>query len=351
MPPSEDPEGEPQYRVYRSRKPLFPKRGGGDRDALGDPLAAARPPAGDPSRPAPDPIERRRRRRPRAISPGRVAWLLFLFVAGWTALSAVVFLVSAQIQQGKVSDANQFLGGAGYPAWSANNVLVLGSDVRDSANAEPGAQTTGNGRSDSIMLMRIGGGANSRLSIARDTVVDIPGAGRQRINAAYAIGGAALAVQTIERYTGIDINHVMIVELRGLPAADRRDGRHHVQGRLRRVANQRRLRPGRLHPAPARRQDPHRRQAGARAGADAQEQLREERERPHPGPPPAEDRRRHEAPAAVADGLRAPAADLVERAQGTALGHERTHADRAVRRAVDRRLAEDRDPRHDLGRA
>ena len=143
--------------------------------------------------------------------------LLVLFVIGWTALSVVVFLASAQIQQGKVSDANELLGGAGYPAWSANNVLVLGSDVRDSSTAEPGAQTSGNGRSDSIMLMRIGGGANSRLSIARDTVVDIPGAGRQRINAAYAIGGAALAVQTIEQYTGVDINHVMIVSFADFP--------------------------------------------------------------------------------------------------------------------------------------
>ena len=90
--------------------------------------------------------------------------------------------------------------------------------MRTSGNAEPGAQTTGNGRSDSILLMRVGGGANSRLSIARDTIVDIPGAGRQKINAAYAIGGTALAVQTIEAYTGIDINHVMIVSFEDFPA-------------------------------------------------------------------------------------------------------------------------------------
>jgi LCP family protein required for cell wall assembly len=128
-----------------------------------------------------------------------------------------VFLASAQIQQGKVSDANQYLGGAGYPLTSANNILVLGSDVRNEENAEPGAQTTGNGRSDSILLLRVGGGANSRMSIARDTIVDIPGAGRQKINAAYAIGGTSLAVQTVERYTGIDINHVMIVSFEDFP--------------------------------------------------------------------------------------------------------------------------------------
>jgi LCP family protein required for cell wall assembly len=139
-------------------------------------------------------------------------------IVGWIAISALVFLVSAQVQQGKVSDANHLLGGAGYPAAAANNILVLGSDVRTRENAEPGAQTTGNGRSDSILLMRIGGGANSRMGIARDTVVDIPGAGRQRINAAYSIGGAALAVQTIENYTGIDINHLMIVSFEDFPA-------------------------------------------------------------------------------------------------------------------------------------
>ncbi|MGH2898727.1 MAG: LCP family protein, partial [Solirubrobacteraceae bacterium] len=161
---------------------------------------------------------RRRLRRPRAPVGGwRIARWIVLWIVAWIALSALVFLVSAQIQQGKVSDANELLGGAGYPAASPNNILVLGSDVRDDANAEPGAQTTGNGRSDSILLMRIGGGANSRMSIARDTLVEIPGAGRQKVNAAYSIGGTALAVRTIEQYTGVDINHVMLVSFADFP--------------------------------------------------------------------------------------------------------------------------------------
>ena len=101
-------------------------------------------------------------------------------------MSSVVFLFSAQVQQGKIGDeANALLGGAGYPLWSPNNVLVLGSDQRTADTAEPGANTSG-GRRDSIMLMRVGGGSNSRLSIARDTVVDIPGHGRNKINAAFA---------------------------------------------------------------------------------------------------------------------------------------------------------------------
>ena len=225
MPPPEDPDGAPEYRVYRSRKALLPKRGGGDRDEL----ARLR---GDAQKPQPSQPEngggRRRilpqmpdgngpRRGRRGFSKGRVIRWLLLACLGWIVLSVLVFLVSAQIQQGKVSDANGLLGGSGYPGWSPNNVLVLGSDVRNSANAEPGAQTTGNGRSDSILLMRIGGGANTRMSIARDTIVDIPGAGRQKVNAAYAIGGTALAVRTIEQYTGVDIDHVMIVSFEDFP--------------------------------------------------------------------------------------------------------------------------------------
>ncbi len=213
MAPPEDPEGRPEYRVYRSRKPWLPRRGGGDRNELtrlrGD---AQRPPLLEPER---DGVPRRRRR---PISRGRIVRWLVLAIGGWIALSILVFLVSAQLQQGNVSDANRLLGGAGYPLWSPNNILVLGSDVRTRANAEPGAQTTGRGRSDSILLMRVGGGANSRLSIARDTLVDIPGVGRQKINAAYAIGGAALSVQTIEQYTGIDINHVMTVSFEDFPS-------------------------------------------------------------------------------------------------------------------------------------
>jgi LCP family protein required for cell wall assembly len=206
MPPPDEPEGAPDYRVYRSRRPLFRRREGGDRDELARLRGGAQRQQQQQQQP--------RRRR---FTRGRVIRWILAALAGWIAISMLVFLVSAQIQQGKVSGANHLLGAAGYPLWSPNNILVLGSDVRTRANAEPGAQTTGNGRSDSILLMRIGGGANSRMSIARDTVVDVPGAGRQKVNAAYAIGGTALAVRTIEGYTGIDINHVMIVSFADFP--------------------------------------------------------------------------------------------------------------------------------------
>jgi LCP family protein required for cell wall assembly len=222
MPAPTEPEGAPEYRIYRSRKPLFGKRSGGDRDELAqlrgegkrtdgngpDGPGGARPGRRGGSRGGPR----------RGWSGGRIARWIVGAIATWIAISVVLFLISAQIQQGSIDDAaNQRLGGAGYPLWSANNVLVLGSDQRVKGTQEPGAQTSG-GRSDSIMLMRIGGGANSRLSIARDTIVDIPGHGRGKINSAFAYGGAALAIQTVEQYTGVDVNHVVLVSFENFPS-------------------------------------------------------------------------------------------------------------------------------------
>jgi LCP family protein required for cell wall assembly len=200
MPPPSEPDGKPEYRVYRSRRTWLGQGGAGD----GDELRRLRGNASS--------------RRPlKGISRGRVVRWALGAIAVWVALSVLVFLFSAQIQQGKIGDeANTLLGGAGYPLWSPNNVLVLGSDQRTSDTREPGAQTD-RGRSDSIMLMRVGGGANSRLSIARDTIVDIPGHGRDKINAAFAYGGTALAIKTVEAYTGVDVNHVVVVSFADFP--------------------------------------------------------------------------------------------------------------------------------------
>jgi LCP family protein required for cell wall assembly len=131
----------------------------------------------------------------------------------------VLFLVSAQIESSKVSNAAEAkLSGGGYPLTSANTILVLGSDARVKGKAEPGAETIGQpSRSDSIMLLRIGGGANAQLSILRDTVVDIPGHGRNKINAAYALGGPALTIETLENYLGTPINHLVEVNFENFP--------------------------------------------------------------------------------------------------------------------------------------
>jgi LCP family protein required for cell wall assembly len=209
-----DHEDEPQYTLYRSRPRLPWRRDDEGMDGLREP--------GEPRED--EPPKRRRRlwpaRRPgRRITVGRVLRYLALAVGAWLLISLVLFLVSAQIQSGKLSDAvDSKLSGGGYPLTSPNTILVLGSDARVKGKAEPGAQTIGEtSRSDSIMLLRIGGGANAQLSILRDTVVDVPGHGQQKINAAYAYGGPALALETVENYLGIDINHVIEVNFENFP--------------------------------------------------------------------------------------------------------------------------------------
>jgi len=139
-------------------------------------------------------------------------------VLGWTALAAVLFLFSAQFLQDRVpSSARAELAAPGPPLVSATNTLILGSDLRAKGSKEPGAATSGPSRSDSIQVMRVGGGHSAKLSIPRDTVVDIPGYGPSKINAAYAIGGPALAIKTVSQYLGIPINHVILVNFEKFP--------------------------------------------------------------------------------------------------------------------------------------
>jgi LCP family protein required for cell wall assembly len=153
------------------------------------------------------------------ITAGRVLRWIAVAVFGWLAVSTVLFLISAQIQEAKISNAAESqLSGSGYTLTSANTILVLGSDARPKGTKEAGANVIGQAsRSDSIMLMRVGGGASATLSIPRDTVVDIPGHGRNKINAAYAIGGPALAIKTVETYLGVDVNHLVEVNFQNFP--------------------------------------------------------------------------------------------------------------------------------------
>ena len=89
-----------------------------------------------------------------------------------------------------------------------SDILLLGTD--HSLNAS----RAGDQHSDSIMLLRTDPKHHRLyyLSIPRDLrVPDIPGHGPDKINAAFQIGGARLAARTVHSYTGLPINHVVIV--------------------------------------------------------------------------------------------------------------------------------------------
>jgi LCP family protein required for cell wall assembly len=87
-------------------------------------------------------------------------------------------------------------------------ILLLGTDHAPT-DARAGAR-----RSDSIMLVRTEPKFNriGYLSIPRDLLVDVPGLGQTRINAAYQVGGAALAIRAVRAFTGVPVEHVAVVD-------------------------------------------------------------------------------------------------------------------------------------------
>jgi polyisoprenyl-teichoic acid--peptidoglycan teichoic acid transferase len=150
---------------------------------------------------------RRRLPRPRTVVLALVGALLALLL--WVGYGYWQF-------RGSLSDANSrvdprtraALAPGGSLLSDPSTTLVLGSDRRPEGGA---------GRSDSILLVRVDPGANriAELSIPRDLRVTIPGHGDDRINAAYTLGGPALAIQTVRALTGIPVNHVVLVDFSG----------------------------------------------------------------------------------------------------------------------------------------
>lgn len=161
------------------------------------------------------------------ITARRVIRWIVLAIVFWLLLSVVLFIVSAQIETGNLPvSASDALTGGPNMLFGTDTILILGTDQRPSTGAgskEPGANHNDAGsRSDTIMLWRVGGGTSRRLSIPRDTLAEIPGHGRTKINAAYAFGGPALAIRTVEAFAAasgvpIKINHVIVVNLAAFP--------------------------------------------------------------------------------------------------------------------------------------
>ncbi|MGK5172099.1 LCP family protein [Geodermatophilus sp. CPCC 205761] len=92
--------------------------------------------------------------------------------------------------------------------------LLVGSDTRATA----GTGVAAGGRSDAIMLARFSADRQHAqiVSIPRDSWVDIPGHGRNKINAAYAFGGPPLLIQTVEQLTAVRIDHYVAIDFQGI---------------------------------------------------------------------------------------------------------------------------------------
>jgi len=200
------PGDRPDYKVYRSRKsPLGSLNRSDELDRF---KQRSREPGRKRERPP-------RKRKP--IGFRRVIRWVLIAIASWLTLSFTLFVISAQIEGGVSDDVKAALSDNGN-FLTGSTVLVLGSDERKGDSIDE--SLSGPGRADSIMLVHASFGRISKLSIPRDSEADIPGHGTTKINAAYAIGGPALMIETVEQFlgNGLEINHLIEVDFEDFPA-------------------------------------------------------------------------------------------------------------------------------------
>jgi len=164
------------------------------------------PPPGGPPPGGPPPPGGRGPRFPRP----KLRWLrwLPLLLAVWIVYLVAVPIIAFQ-RVTTIDDA--FPTGDRPGDQDGTTYLVVGSDKADDLSAEQRKEmrtrTRASGLTDTIMLLHVGDGPNLLMSIPRDSWVDMPGHGRSKINSAVGRGGPALLVQTIEKNTGIRIDH------------------------------------------------------------------------------------------------------------------------------------------------
>lgn len=225
----QQPSGPPDYKVYRSRKGFLSRLRSPDLSGLRE---RSKP---DPKLPGGDEEPRRRRLPKPPRGSRRILKWVGLIALGWVLLSFLAFAVSAQLQAFKLSgEAKEKLHGNPFLLPQAQTILVIGTDARPPDSQEPGAApseecfeqqahgdaphgdcSVGQFRADTLMLIRAGGGAFRKLSIPRDSYAEIPGQAPEKINAAYAFGGAAAQIEAVEDFLDLEIDHVAIVDFTG----------------------------------------------------------------------------------------------------------------------------------------
>jgi LCP family protein required for cell wall assembly len=99
------------------------------------------------------------------------------------------------------------------PDTTSETYLIAGTDKRDSVLVKDDTEGV---RTDSVLLLvKPKKGPAALISIPRDTLVDIPGNGQNKINAAYSFGGPKLLVETVEKLTDIKVDHYVEIGMLG----------------------------------------------------------------------------------------------------------------------------------------
>src|SRR5262249_47443931 len=207
--------GYPKPSMARVEKPYRVYRGGRVKGRV--PLDRPRAPvAGRDGRDGRDPAKAKVRRPRRRWSWKRriaVAVLLILVliviwtVAGFLSFRSGVSSANKRLERMAPTVAGTLSHQNGAIISHPTTILLLGTDHMNND------QRVYDFHSDSIMLLRTDPSKHrlAYLSIPRDLRVDIPGHGPAKINSAMQIGGPALAVRTIENFTGLPVDHVMVI--------------------------------------------------------------------------------------------------------------------------------------------
>ncbi|MGZ4633254.1 MAG: LCP family protein [Actinomycetes bacterium] len=183
-------------------------------------------------------------RRPRRRGRLLLRWTRRLVLVVAAATAVVVLVVSAtgwsvlQWSGKKIARVDAFAGLTNRPPESANgstNFLLVGSDGRAGMSAADmkrlhvgNAATAGGRRADTMLLMHVSPqhATVTVVSLPRDSYVTIPEhvsatdgtrvrEHRNKLNSAYAWGGAPLTVAAVEATTGLRIDHYIELDFLG----------------------------------------------------------------------------------------------------------------------------------------
>ncbi|MFI7104031.1 LCP family protein [Streptomyces sp. NPDC050161] len=187
------------------------------------------PPDGTPKRsPARSPDgapPRRRRRWPRWAALGVAVVLLGLAGTGYALYSKLNGNIHTDIDTQAELEKYEAERPKGGPT-NAEDILLIGSDTRGGGNGEYGADN-GTQRSDTTILLHLSADRHSAtaVSIPRDLMVKVPSCTRTdgrrmpaqttQFNWAFQFAGAACAIRTVEKMTGIRVDHHMIIDFVG----------------------------------------------------------------------------------------------------------------------------------------
>lgn len=198
-PPPDDAE---HTRVMPSHQPA-------DRSSAQPP-----PPRPPPPQPPRQDDPRSRGRRPRRRRPGRIIALVLVLI--------LAFYIGVPLWAwSKIDKVDAEPSGDRPPDTPGTTYLLVGSDSREGLTDEEKERlatgSVGGSRTDTIMLMHVPrfGGKTLLLSLPRDSIVEIPGQGEGKINAAYAYGGPELLVKTVEAETGLRMDSYVEIGLGG----------------------------------------------------------------------------------------------------------------------------------------